>query len=379
MNFKIESEQLIHLGNSILRGIGKSDDGGVAFKIKNNKFILISSSPTFFFQGGIDLIEVENEDDKWYSIDGNNFKNILSTLPKENIVLKFEGNEDRSLFKIRFGRNNLKLNTLDSSNIRKESKIREITTIDADTFLSEINDISKVVKKASDTGSQSQYLHIFFNKENITIMGTDEIAIAESIYPIDNIEIDTDNKEVVLVKKDLINLISKVRTKGAIWKIIKNDTKFGFIDENNFVYLIGTVDATPLSYEMIKTLVAQENENDYNEININSNSFKTSITNVIKLSDKEPSVIFILNEKGMLVRNKQGDSFEIDSDYKKEKEIEFSINSQSLQSLFTFLAYETFQIVLRDKAAETVIQIKILDKDLKEKENIFIGVMSDDK
>lgn len=380
MNFKIKSSSLQKLGNDVMKGYIKTQKTILALRMSNSQLELLCYSPSTYFQGKVDITDMKNLDNSWKILDGDNFKSFLSILPKDDTIIDFN-TTTLGDFTLKYGKNKINLNIIDIGEdnlIKEENNFTEITEVDAVSFMESMKDMSKIVSKDKNKEYSSlSFLHIFFNEDNITLMGTQSISIAENIYKIDKTRIVDDS---VLIKGIYIDLLDTTLSATDTWTLIKTKSKFGYKNNKGFIALvaISAEDIKPIKYSHLKNLTATKEENDYNEVKIDSTSLKNAIADVSKLSPTDPSVLFSFNEEGLFIKSSMGDRFEVLSDYSLNKELNFGINKEALKSLYSIWT-KNIIMVFKDNPIMTVIEFKLLDNKDDIIDNIFVGVSPDDQ
>ena len=383
MKFKVMSDSLQAMGNLVLNGFIKDSHSNVAFKVEDDKMTLLCYSSSTYFKGSIDAKDCEDCNGDWKVVDGLNFKSILSVLPDEEKEISFTSDTLASSFVLRYGKSKVNLKTRMGDMIREENNFQEIAEVDAVSFFKTLNDILKVVENDNiDSGGPTKCLHLCFHSDSIVFMGTNKIALAETIYPIDNLIDDELEDEYILLSGVEARLLSRQMHNNETLKLIKTDSKFGLLDSRDTMTLVGVMDEVPINYQAIKTSIVKEDGDDgFNKVSINAHSLKSALTNIIKLSPGYPSAIFHFGENGLILENDSGDIFEVLSDYEKEEDIAFGLNKIALQSLFSLWTDE-IKLVFGDEPADSILQFiltKNVEGEMEEEENIFIGVASDNE
>lgn len=383
MKFKVSSLNLNNKGQQVLRGLTKDAKAIVAFKVENDMMTLLCYTSSTYFKSTLEAYDCEDCNGDWKIVDGSMFKSVLSVLPTIEKELLFDSDILASSFVIKYGKSKANLKTTIGNSIQEETKFKVLTEISANYFMNSLNDVLKVVDPDPiNVGGPVSCLHMFFNENDITMMGTNKIAIAEVKYPVSSMKELPKGKNSILLSGNEAKLLSRNTSANETWKIVITPSKFGFIDEEGSVSLVGITDESPIEYEPIKNLVAKKDGADgYNEILISSGSLKAAINNVLKLSQNSPSVTFSFEKDGLSLRNSTGDIFEVISDYDKEKIIRFGVNRAALHSLFSIWT-EDIKFVIKDKPENSVLQIINMEMNTDEElipiESTFIGVMTDE-
>lgn len=380
MNFKIKAKDFQKLGNDVMKGYVKSDKTVLAMKVSKTLLKILCYSPSTYFEGKVKIMDMEDLDDSWKILDGDGFKSFLSILPKDDTIINFSTTALGD-FVLKYGRNKVNLNlkeTIDDTPIKEERKFVEIVDVDAVSFMTTLKDMSKIVSKDKNKEHSSlSFLHMFFNEDNITMMATQSISIAEFIYKIDSPKIVDD---YVLLKGSFIDLLDTTLTVNDTWTLIKTKSKFGYKNNNGFIALIAIAsdDIKPIKYTHLKNLTAKKEDLDYNSIMINSISLKDTLANIFKISPNDPSAIFHFTKEGLFLETPFGDKFEVESSYDQDKDIKFGVNKEALKCLYSIWS-PNIEMIFKDDVFRNVIEFKILDGQDNVLDNIFIGVSPDDQ
>lgn len=377
LRFKVIGSDLSNKGKLVLKGNINNARSNVAFKIEDNCMIIVCYTASTYFQVKVPVFEVENIDNNWKIVGSDDLRTILSILPANDTIIEFDGNDTGTAFTIRYGRSKVNLRTMLGTTIRPERNFVHLASIDAYSFLKSMNSILRVVKQ-DNTGLAGPIgcLHIYLKPEenNITLMGTNSIAIAENIYDVDEIE----REAVVLLKGTEANLLQRSVSAGEVWQIVRTASKFGFIDQEGSITLVGITDESPLNYVAFKSATAHPNSSEgYNEILIDSASMELALRSAAKLSFNYPSVRLFFGKDGSAkLSTHNGDVFAINAEYITEKDLEIGVNIEALQSLFT-LWTKRIKLLLKDNPVNSILEFKVLDEEDQSVDNIFIGFASD--
>lgn len=387
MKFTVNSKDLQEKGYLVLKGLSKDVKSSVAFKVEDEKMTLLCYTSSTYFKAEIPVenVDLGNQSGEWKALDGQNLKTILSVLPPYDIPINFTSDKLGNMFTLRYNKQNkLSLSTRIGDMIKEETEFTELSKADEKSFLNTLSDVLKVVQQdANGIGGPTTCLHLFFNQKendnNITFVGTDTIAIVEEKYAVDNITNISENNKAILLGINEAKLLVKRPEEGNIIKIVKTKSKFGFIDQENTITLVGITDENPISYEPIKSYVASPDSGEgYNKVLISAHSLKESIQNIMKLSPIEPSLTVKLAKEGMILETENGDRFEVSSNYKEDKELAFGLNKNALSNLFTIWSPYIY-MTLSDEPSGQVLQfINTEGEENKEINTTFIGVMTDD-
>ena len=377
LKFKVIGSDLSEKGKLVLKGDISNIQSNIAFKIEDDHMVIVCYTASTYFQVKIPVFDVENPDSDWKIVEGGDLKTILSVLPADDTVIEFDGNDMGTAFVIRYGRSKVNLRTMLGTTIRPETNFVHLASVDAHSFLKSMNSILKVVKQ-DNTGLAGPIgcLHIYLKPEesNITLMGTNSIAIAENIYDVDEIE----RESVILLKGTEANLLQRNVSAGEVWQIVRTASKFGFIDQEGSITLVGITDENPLNYVAFKSATAQPGSPEgYNEILIDSGSMELALRNAAKLSFNYPSVRLYFEKDGSAkLSTHNGDIFAVNAMYDIDKDLEIGVNIEALQSLFT-LWTSRIKLLLKDNPVNSILEFEVLDEEDQLIDNIFIGFASD--
>lgn len=365
MKFEVVCSELQRLGQNVLRGYKRNDSSLVAFKVEDNKFKLVCYSPTTYFQGEIPAMNVEDSDNEWKSLDGQNFKQILSVFYSNNENIKFTSDKIVQNFVLRHQKNRVTLKTVLGDLIQEENNFEEIVEVDALSFVDVLGKMSGL-RENHNTNSFLSNLELVFKNNNIIFIGTDSYVLGETTMSVEEIKIDN---TFYHIRGEEVSVLTKPVEPNEIWTLIKTDTKIGFKDQHGLIGLVGIADnARHIPAELQKDKVVKETEPDFNRIGVNSASFKKALNNISKISSpNDPSVTLSFGKNGLTVMNISGDVFDVETDYKDDKRISVSFVRESLQKIIPLLTDE-FNFILKDDPVSQASQVELL-KVIKGKED----------
>ena len=365
MKFEVVCSELQRLGQNVLRGYKRNDSSLVAFKVEDNKFKLVCYSPTTYFQGEIPAMNVEDSDNEWKSLDGQNFKQILSVFYSNNENIKFTSDKIVQNFVLRHQKNRVTLKTVLGDLIQEENNFEEIVEVDALSFVDVLGKMSGLREKHNANSFLSN-LELVFKNNNIIFIGTDSYVLGETTMSVEEIKIDN---TFYHIRGEEVSILTKSVEPNEIWTLIKTDTKIGFKDQHGLIGLVGIADnARHIPAELQKDKVVKETEPDFNRIGVNSASFKKALNNISKISSpNDPSVTLSFGKNGLTVMNISGDVFDVETDYKDDKRISVSFVRESLQKIIPLLTDE-FNFILKDDPVSQASQVELL-KVIKGKED----------
>lgn len=358
MKFEVVCSELQRLGQNVLRGYKRNDSSLVAFKVEDNKFKLVCYSPTTYFQGEIPAMNVEDSDNEWKSLDGQNFKQILSVFYSNNENIKFTSDKIVQNFVLRHQKNRVTLKTVLGDLIQEENDFEEIVEVDALSFVNILGKMSGL-RETHNTNSFLSNLELVFKNNNIIFIGTDSYVLGETTMPVEEIKIDN---TFYHIRGEEVSVLTKSVEPNEIWTLIKTDTKIGFKDQHGLIGLVGIADnARHIPAELQKDKVVKETEPDFNRIGVNSVSFKKALNNISKISSpNDPSVTLSFGKNGLTVMNISGDVFDVETNYSDDKRISVSFVRESLQKIIPLLTDE-FNFVLKDDPVSQASQIELLN------------------
>lgn len=357
MKFEVVCSELQRLGQNVLRGYKRNDSSLVAFKVEDNKFKLVCYSPTTYFQGEIPAMNVEDSDNEWKSLDGQNFKQILSVFYSNNENIKFTSDKIVQNFVLRHQKNRVTLKTVLGDLIQEENEFEEIVEVDALSFVDILGKMSGL-RETHNTNSFLSNLELVFKNNNIIFIGTDSYVLGETTMPVEEIKIDN---TFYHIRGEEVSVLTKSVEPNEIWTLIKTDTKIGFKDQHGLIGLVGIADnARHIPAELQKDKIVKETESDFNRIGVNSVSFKKALNNISKISSpNDPSVTLSFGKNGLTVMNISGDVFDVETNYSEDKRISVSFVRESLQKIIPLLTDE-FNFVLKDDPVSQASQIELL-------------------
>lgn len=381
MKFTVDTLTFVNITKKVIKGFVPKDEHAqtllrIVTKDNTNLLEIQATSQTTLFRGTIPLYNLEEEpkDDKEWSVDGVQLKTILSILPTNSGSLTFEMNYKKRQFVLKVTGNTLNLPVYDSVKYIPEEQTSVISTVDGQDFIRNISSLSKVLlSDSTHQDSPHSCVNIIFTEDVMKMMGANRQVL---------VEIKQNHQKrsqlptsPVLINSHQISLLSQSFNVNTIIDLVVTEHKFGYVDENNILYLVAKSNLMAIPYEHLKNQVSYE-EN----VIIDSLSFKYVIDSLSKLdslnkSEQSKNIEFTLSENGMQAKNSNGDVMNVTTEEINSENTTLSFVKTSLPVMLGLLP-EKVKLSWKKNSTFKFVKFTLLDSNNIEVDDTFIMVVT---
>lgn len=377
MKFKVSCGEFHALGTRVLKGAVRNSYSRVAMKLDEDKTLtLCCYSDSTYFKGTIKATDVVDADGLWKKVDPSYLRSVLSIIPADSDEnISFVSDKFNMNFTLTFLSKKVALNTEDGGLITEGEPTTTIADVDANSFMDTLSSVLEVVENdPSGAGGPTTCLHLFFKDDECVFMGTNRIAIAEVKYPIEN---KLDEEKTFLLKRSEANLLTRAFEANEIIELVKTDTKFGFIDSEGTISLVGIMNEIPIEYSAVKTAAGGDMA-----MTIETSSFKHAINDINKISGPQGSAQFLQKGNNLKLTNSIDDAFGVIVEMDEGTVVDFSADRAALLSVIDLLG-KAFQMTWDEATNKNggVLSLQPYSDDEEDEliENVFIGIATDEK
>lgn len=313
MKFIVKGVELNTILNKVIKGFNnKEENSYIAFELDTDGALIITSrSRAAYFKGSLKAtsIEIGENEPTVYHLDGVKLKQLTGILPSGAVDIEFEIKESSRSFVIKTSTSKYKLPVLSETILVPAPKVEEYATVDANDLMKCTKDLIKVVSTDPATQEhQISCMHFQIKNESMKLLATDSYALGSKKIKSSSIDLDEDEIKDILIRHTEVATLTDSFSAGEMLTIVGSNDMFGYIDENNTLALVGTINLTPLDTSQIEKMTR-----DDNLVTIEKSDIKSAIETVAKLaqSDETVDIELIDGRDEVRISNRYGDHIEI--------------------------------------------------------------------
>lgn len=367
MEFIVDTTKFANIAKIVIKGLDLKDEASQALlKIEKDNLIIQCTSQTTCFRGEVPISHVEKETDEVteWSVDGKQLITILSILPTFPMDAKFTMSSSNRQFNITTKNGKFKLPVNDNVINYEMEDLTELSEIDSTEFIKNFSKTSKFLENDSMAANAMSCLHMYFG-EDLKMMGLNGYSLIEISMPYD-LKVDLNEAPTVLLRSNQLNLLANSFEPNTTLTLLESNNFFGYKDNNNVIALVAKADMTPISYEVFKARVSNEQS-----ITFDSNSLKFATNSMFKLCPTSDLIHYEISDKETLAVNDNEDDMKLTVIDKKSKDITLTFAKRVLLPVFNVIN-ENVQFTWAEEDPD-IVKVNVLkDDDDTIDENVFI-------
>lgn len=366
MEFIVDTTKFANIAKVVIKGLDLKDEASQALlKIEKDNLIIQCTSQTTCFRGEVPISHVDKETDEIteWSVDGKQLITILSILPTFPMDAKFTMSSSNRQFNITTKNGKFKLPVNDNVINYEMEDLTELSEIDSTEFIKNFSKTSKFLENDSMAANAMSCLHMYFG-EDLKMMGLNGYSLIEISMPYD-LKVDLNEAPTVLLRSNQLNLLANSFEPNTTLTLLESNNFFGYKDNNNVIALVAKADMTPISYEVFKARVSNEQS-----ITFDSNSLKFATNSMFKLCPTSDLIHYEISDKETLAVNDNEDDMKLTVIDKKSKDITLTFAKRVLLPVFNVIN-ENVQFTWAEEDPD-IVKVNVLKDDDTIDENVFI-------